>query len=104
MSGDSAGTIRHDFERGTRNDDEANGSRGGCRARNQAIPPEMRAMEDDKQLTEMDDVEFLAQCREVRQATERTPVDELSEQTRINLARVEAEFLRRAGMAWQHVS
>jgi hypothetical protein len=65
----------------------------------------MRAMDDDgKQLADMDDIEFLARCREVRQATERTPVDELSADTRIRLARVEAEFLKRAGLAWQHAS
>lgn len=56
---------------------------------------------DDKPLAEMNDVEFLAQCREVRQATELTPEDDLPADTRIRLARVEAEFLRRAGMAWQ---
>jgi hypothetical protein len=58
-------------------------------------------MDDDNQLTAMDDVAFLAQCREVRQETELVPEDELSEETRIRLARIEAEFFKRAGLAWQ---
>jgi hypothetical protein len=61
-------------------------------------------MDDDKPLAEMDDVEFLARCRTVRRVAERTPEDELSEETRAKLDQVNAEFLRRAGLAWARVS
>jgi hypothetical protein len=59
---------------------------------------------DDDQLDTMDDIEFLSVCRTVRRVAERTPADELSAEARAKLEQVNAEFLRRAGIAWQRVS
>jgi hypothetical protein len=56
------------------------------------------------ELASMDDIEFLSLCRTVRRVAERTPVDELSAETRARLEQVNAEFLRRAGMAWRDAS
>lgn len=63
-------------------------------------------MDDDElaAMDAMDDVEFLTLCRTVRRVAERTPEDELSPETQERLARVNAEFLRRAGITWQRVS
>jgi hypothetical protein len=52
----------------------------------------------------MDDIEFLTVCRTVRRVAERTPADELSAEARAKLEQVNAEFLRRAGMAWRDAS
>ena len=57
--------------------------------------------DDDKPLAELDDVEFLSLCRTVRRVAERVPQSELAPETRERLDQVNAEFLRRAGMAWR---
>jgi cob(I)alamin adenosyltransferase len=59
---------------------------------------------NDDELAEMDDVAFLSLCRTVRRVAERTPTDELSAKAKAKLEQVNAEFLRRAGMAWRDAS
>jgi hypothetical protein len=49
------------------------------------------------EFTEMDDPEFLAERRKVRDELERSPEDE---QLLRRYAAIDAEFLRRAGLAW----
>jgi hypothetical protein len=61
-------------------------------------------MEEQQDLASLDDVEFLSLCRTVRRVAERVPEAELSDETRIELARVNAEFLRRAGITWQRTA
>jgi hypothetical protein len=56
------------------------------------------------ELASLDDIQFLTVCRTVRRVAERTPVDELSAETKARLEQVNAEFLRRAGMAWRDAS
>ena len=56
------------------------------------------------ELAKLDDVQFLSHCRTVRRVAERTPVDELSAEAKTRLEQVNAEFLRRAGMAWRDAS
>lgn len=53
-----------------------------------------------EELSKLDDVAFLEHCREVRESVQCAPA-ELDYDERVELARVEQEFLRRAGMAWQ---
>lgn len=50
-----------------------------------------------EEFTEMDDPEFLAERRKVRDKLERSPEDE---QLLRHYAAIDAEFLRRAGLAW----
>jgi hypothetical protein len=52
-------------------------------------------------LAELDDPEFLALCRVVRETKEATPRDEVSAELAEDYERVNREFMRRAGMAWQ---
>jgi hypothetical protein len=59
---------------------------------------------NEDELASMDDIEFLTVCRTVRRVAERTPADELSAEAKAKLAQVNAEFLRRAGIAWQKAS
>jgi hypothetical protein len=59
---------------------------------------------NEDELASMDDIEFLSLCRTVRRVAERTPADELNVEARARLEQVNAEFLRRAGIAWQRVS
>jgi hypothetical protein len=49
------------------------------------------------EFTEMDDPEFLAERRKVRDELELAPEDE---QLLRHYAAIDAEFLRRAGLAW----
>lgn len=56
---------------------------------------------DDKQLAELDDQEFIAERRRVRDAVDRTPTDEQSFELLREYAAIDAEFMRRAGLAWQ---
>jgi hypothetical protein len=58
----------------------------------------------DDELATMGDIEFLTLCRTVRRVAELTPADELDSEARAKLEQVNAEFLRRAGIAWQRVS
>jgi hypothetical protein len=53
------------------------------------------------EFTEMDDPEFLAERRKVRDAIEHAPEDE---QLLRRYAAIDAEFLRRAGLAWAQAS
>jgi hypothetical protein len=57
-------------------------------------------MDAKKPLAEMDDPTFLEHRREIHEVAEHKPEIELSIDERLQLARVEAEFLKRAGMAW----
>jgi hypothetical protein len=52
-------------------------------------------------LSELDDPAFLALCRTVRDAREATPRDQVSPELAEDYERVNREFMRRAGMAWQ---
>jgi hypothetical protein len=56
-------------------------------------------MDDD--LAAMDDVAFLAKKRRVREAVTTAPPEEVTLQQWQELERLNAEFLRRAGMAWR---
>jgi hypothetical protein len=53
------------------------------------------------EFTEMDDPEFLAERRKMRDAIELAPEDE---QLLRRYAAIDAEFLRRAGLAWAQAS
>jgi hypothetical protein len=53
------------------------------------------------EFTEMDDPEFLAERRKVRDELEGSPEDE---QLLRRYAAIDAEFLRRAGLAWAQAS
>jgi hypothetical protein len=59
---------------------------------------------NEDELASMDDIEFLSLCRTIRRVSERMPADELSAEARARLEQVNAEFLRRAGMAWRDAS
>jgi hypothetical protein len=52
-------------------------------------------------LAAMDDVTFLAEKRRVREAIATTPAGQVTAEQRDQLDRVNAEFLHRAGLAWQ---
>jgi hypothetical protein len=53
-------------------------------------------------LAELDDPEFLAERRRVREELERLPV--WSDELAARLALLDEEFIRRARAAWAHVS
>jgi hypothetical protein len=56
---------------------------------------------ESQDLTQMDDVEFIAERRRVRDAVDRTPTDGQSFELLREYAAIDAEFMRRAGLAWQ---
>jgi hypothetical protein len=56
------------------------------------------------EFTEMDDPEFLAERRKVRDEIERTPADEQSSQLTARYQRLNDEFIRRASAAWAKAS
>ena len=56
------------------------------------------------EFAELDDVEFLAERRKVREQIERTPDGEQSEELLSRYEAIDAEFLRRAGLAWAKVN
>jgi hypothetical protein len=58
---------------------------------------------DDDELRELDDPSFILMRRHLRDALATTPDDEQGSLQRES-ARVEAEFLRRASLAWPRVS
>lgn len=60
--------------------------------------------DNERELSELNEDEFLTMCRTVHRVAERTPEDELSDDARARLDAVNAEFLRRAGITWQRVS
>lgn len=64
--------------------------------------PARTPVNDD--LAAMDDPEFLAECRRVRDQREHTPQDEVSSELAEEYEAVNREFMRRAGLAWQRVS
>lgn len=56
------------------------------------------------ELAALDDPEFLAVCRRVREQREHTPSDEVSAELAAQFDAVNTEFIRRAGQAWQRAS
>jgi hypothetical protein len=56
------------------------------------------------EFTEMDDPEFLAERRKVRDLIERTPADEQSSELIARYQRLNDEFIRRASAAWAKAS
>jgi hypothetical protein len=52
------------------------------------------------EFTEMDDPEFLAERRRVRDQVERTPTDEQSPELLRRYQDLDDEFIRRARLAW----
>jgi len=63
--------------------------------------PARAPLPDD--IADMNDDEFLAYCRRVRSLRERTKPDEVTSELQDEFVRVNREFMRRAGMAWQAV-
>lgn len=61
-------------------------------------PTESRKPMDE--FTEMDDPEFLAERRRVRDQVERTPTDEQSPELLRRYQDLDDEFIRRARLAW----
>jgi hypothetical protein len=58
---------------------------------------------DDDELQALDDPAFIAERRRLRDALNTAPDDEQGTLRR-EYARADAEFLRRASLAWQHAS
>ncbi len=56
------------------------------------------------EFAEMDDVEFLTERRRVRDEIERAPDGEPPQELVRRYGAIDAEFLRRAGLAWAQVS
>jgi hypothetical protein len=56
---------------------------------------------DEDELTTMDDPEFLAERRRVREVLEHTPEREISVGLAERYRRLDEEFLRRARIAWR---
>jgi hypothetical protein len=56
--------------------------------------------EEQKDLAALDDVAFLAERRKVRDQIERMPDGERPEELLRRYEAIDAEFLRRAGLAW----
>jgi hypothetical protein len=56
----------------------------------------------DDDLADMDDIEFLAMVRAVRETKESMPQDQVPPELQRDFARVNREFMRRAGMAWRN--
>ena len=56
------------------------------------------------ELAALDDPEFLAVCRRVREQRECTPHDEVSTELAAQYDAVNTEFIRRAGQAWQRAT
>jgi hypothetical protein len=63
--------------------------------------PRRQPLTDATDLAELDDPEFLALCRAVRETKEATPRDQVSPELAEDYERVNREFMRRAGLAWQ---
>jgi len=57
-------------------------------------------MDDAEDFSKLDDPEFIAERRRVRALVERTPTDEQSPELLRQYQAIDAEFLRRAGLAW----
>jgi hypothetical protein len=56
------------------------------------------------EFADMDDVEFLAERRRVRDEIERAPDGEPPRELLRRYEAIDAEFLRRAGLAWAQAS
>jgi hypothetical protein len=56
--------------------------------------------DEDEDLTQLDDPVFLAERRRVRELLEHTPEHEVSPSLRERFELLNAEFLRRARLAW----
>jgi hypothetical protein len=54
-------------------------------------------MGDSQDLTKLDDVMFIAERRKAREAADRSPLDEAVIR---RFEMIDAEFMRRAGLAW----
>jgi hypothetical protein len=54
----------------------------------------------DEDFSAMNDPEFLAERRRVREELEHTPEHEVSPELSARYQRLDAEFLRRAALAW----
>ena len=67
-------------------------------------PRAARAMSSDDDFTQLDDQAFLAERRRVREELEHTPEHEISASLTDRYKRLNDEFLRRARLAWRHVS
>jgi hypothetical protein len=61
-------------------------------------------MTSDEDLTQLDDPAFLAERRRVRELLEHMPEHEVSASLADRYQRLTDEFLRRARLAWTHVS
>jgi hypothetical protein len=61
-------------------------------------------MTSDDDFSQLDDQAFLAERRRVREALEHTPEHEISASLTDRYKRLNDEFLRRARLAWTHVS
>jgi hypothetical protein len=55
---------------------------------------------DAEDFSKLDDPEFLDERRRVRGLVDRTPTDEQSPELLRRYQAIDAEFLRRAGLAW----
>jgi hypothetical protein len=55
---------------------------------------------DAEDFSKLDDPEFLDEHRRVRSLIERTPPDEQSPELLMHYQAIDAEFLRRASLAW----
>ncbi len=61
-------------------------------------------MTGDEDLTQLDDLAFLAERRRVREVLEHTPEHELTATLTDRYQRLNDEFLRRARLAWTQTS
>jgi hypothetical protein len=59
-----------------------------------------KAMDNDTDLTQLDDFDFLAERRRVREELEHTPEQEVSAELTARYETLDEEFLRRARIAW----
>jgi hypothetical protein len=61
-------------------------------------------MDEPRDITELDDPEFLAERRRVHAMVERTPLDEQSPELIVRYQHLNDEFDRRARAAWASAS
>src|ERR1700761_3843560 len=72
--------------------------RGAAAGPQQSQPGQDKAMDDDTDLSKLDDPAFLAERRRVREELEHQP--EASLELTVQYERLNDEFLRRARIAW----
>jgi hypothetical protein len=63
-----------------------------------------KAMSDSDDFSRLDDPEFLAERRRVREELEHTPENQLSPELAARYQQLDDEFLRRASAAWAQAS